>query len=183
MTTDLGEKILLNENNTIAYTNRIIALESALLQEKATTLQMSHTVDNLEQANRASNLFVSGLTDERSTKEGFAQFCNENLQIPADADDIKTIIKIPSEREKLHKFIFRSPDVREKFYSARRLLKNHKDIWFRDDLIKKRELLAKHIRAMVKLGQIKRTWTDHGVILIIRNGEEKPTRIYDVSEL
>ena len=31
---------------------------------------MSNTVDNLEQASRGANMFVTGLTDSQATKEG-----------------------------------------------------------------------------------------------------------------
>ena len=128
-------------------------------------------------------MFVAGLSEEQATKTGFAEFCSENLQITATESDIKEIFKIPSEREQLFKFIFRSAEIREKYYSARHLLKTHRTIWFRDDLITKRELLAKHLRELVKGNHLKKTWADHGNILIIRNGEEKPSRITNISKL
>ena len=183
ISTEHSEKILVNENSIIANTHRISVLEAALEEERMKTKIMSNTVDNLEQASRSANMFVAGLSAEQATKDGFVQFCGEKLQVPSDPLEIKSIFKIPSERETLYKIIFKTPEIREKFYSARKLLKDHRQIWFRDDLTRKRENLAKRIREMVKGSFIKKCWTDHGVILIIRNGETKPTRINDLSEI
>ena len=128
-------------------------------------------------------MFVAGLTAEQATKEGFLSFCNEKLQIPVELEDIKAVFKIPSERESLYKFIFKNHDVREKYYTKRRLLKVCPSIWFRDDLTKKCETLARNIRLMVKNNQVQKCWTDHGAVLILCNGENKPTRINDLCEI
>ena len=181
--TELSEKCLMNENSIIANTNRILALEEALEHEKIQNRALARTVDNLEQTGRNTNMFIAGLDVHQATKEGFTDFCAQNLKIMTDQQDNKSITKIPTERETLHKFVFTTAEIREKYYGARRLLKDHRNIWFRDDLIKKRENLAKQIREMVKAGSIKKTWTDRGAILIIRNGEERPTRINDYSDI
>ena len=51
------------------------------------------------------------------------QFSHTNLKIETLDKDIKNILKIPSERERLFKIIFCSHDTREKYYASRRLLK------------------------------------------------------------
>ena len=180
---DQSEKILTNENNIISNTNRIAALEMELAHEKMANNILARSVDNLDQAGRNMNMFVAGLSPEQATKEGFLQFCSEKLLVPVEIEDIKSVFKIPSEKESLYKFIYKNHEVREKFYTKRRLLKDCPSIWFRDDLTKMRELLAREIRIMVKNNLVKKCWTDHGAVLILRNGENKPTRINDLSEI
>ena len=99
--TDQGEKILTNENNIIANTNRIVVLEQELAQEKMANKILARSVDNLDQAGRNMNMFVAGLTPDQATKEGFLQFCAEKLMIPVEMEDIKSVFKIPSEKENL----------------------------------------------------------------------------------
>ena len=73
--------------------------------------------------------------------------------------------------------------MRGKFYTKRRLLKDCPSIWSRDDLTKRRETMARQIRLMVKNGLVQKCLTDHGSVLIPRNGESKPTRINDLCEI
>ena len=105
------------------------------------------------------------------------------MGITADTSDLVNMQKIPSEKEELYKITFDSHKTREKYYAVRRSLKNQPNVWFRDDLIRKREILAKQLRIMAKGGQIKKCWTDRGTVLIIRNGEERPVRINNIDEV
>ena len=133
----MGDKVLTNENQIISNTNRIAALE--LAQEKAQNPALFKTVDNLDQTSHNANMFVAGLSPDQATKEEFVAFYKEKLEIPAKTDDITTIIKIPSEREELYKFMFNSHRTREMYYKSRKALKTCPDVWFRDDLIRKRD--------------------------------------------
>ena len=143
--TENAEKILVNENNIISNSTRIVALETALEQEKRSNRDKDMIIDKLDQASRGANMFVAGLNEEQSTKEGFLTFATQALQVPVDLSDIKAMFRIPSEREALYKIIFKSNNVRDKFYNARKVLRNHSNIWFRDDLTRKREVMAKRI--------------------------------------
>ena len=112
-------------------------------------------------------MFVAGLNEEQSIKEGFLTFAAPALQVPVDLSDIKAMFRIPSEREALYKIIFKSNNVRNKFYNARKLLRNHSNIWFRDDLTRKREVMAKRLRHRVGL----------------KNGETRPTRVSNLEDI
>ena len=181
--TENAEKILTNENNIIAVTERVSALETALENEKKENERKAMIIDNLDQAARNKNMFVAGLTDAQATKEGFLQFAQETLKVIPDTNDIKAIFRIPSEKERLYKILFRNHESRDKYYMARKLLRAQTTIWFRDDLTRRREQLAKQLRVMAKGGIIQRAWTDHGTILVIRNGESKPTRVNKIDDI
>ena len=73
---DLNEKVLVNENQIIANTNKI-SPGKCPPTGKNRNRALRDTVDNFDQASRSSNMFIAGLTKEQATKEGFINFCTE----------------------------------------------------------------------------------------------------------